>query len=48
VPLDKGPATIGEDADDPAVAGALDGRGPVVATWLQGDRVEACVLAPRK
>ncbi len=47
-PGQKEARAIGEGADDPAVAGALDGKGPVVATWLAGDRIEARVLAPRK
>ena len=40
--------TVAQNASDPCVAGALDGKGPVVAVWQTSAGVSARVLAPRK
>ncbi|MBI3725912.1 hypothetical protein HY251_18440 [bacterium] len=46
--LKNGAKTIGSNAQDPSVAGSLDGKGPVFAAWATDDGVEGVALAARK
>ncbi len=44
----KEPVSIAGDAQNPAIAGALDGKGPVVVAWATSEGVMARALVARK